>query len=277
MSLEKVTELKNLVSNSTVQPATNEKNLRDIIQSQMLKITENWSKVDRQACDETILQLYNTAKNDPEIFNILRSNIPKAMQLFVKAASLKLHGSPDNLFYFVRFKNNLSLLVSYKGLLELAYRAGLESVIARQVYSNDEFYIDYGIANTVVHKPVIVGHRGELLGYYAKAKLNGHDIFEYASLEDLKNHKNKFSKLDREGKNNFWDNHFDEMAKKTVVKRLIKYAPKLRRLDLPEEEDFISPSSSEDFSTVSTDQQLHDSKVYTDLEAEHSPSAQELV
>lgn len=274
MSLEKVEELKNKIEQTQVQPASSEKNLFDIINNKMSEITETWNKSDRQACTETILQLYNSAKNDPEIFNILRANVPKAMQLFVKAASLKLHGSPDNLFYFVRFKNNLTLLVSYKGLLELAYRSGLETVIARPVHENDEFFIDYGNANTLVHKPSLKGNKGEIMGFYAKAKLNGQDIFEYSSIEELVNYKNKFSRLDREGKNNFWDNHFDEMAKKTMVRKLIKYAPKLRKLDLPEEdEEFTSDSSPLSAPVYHAapllDQQAHDSTTCTDLGEQH--------
>ena len=45
--------------------------------------------------------------------------------------------------------------------------------------------------------------------------------FEVMSVEDINRHRAKYSKA----KNSPWDTAWDEMAKKTVIKRVLKYAP----------------------------------------------------
>src|SRR5688500_11065144 len=63
------------------------------------------------------------------------------------------------------------LVIGYQGLIELAHRSGkISSLIARTVYDGDEFDVDYGIADTLVHKPNLFGDRGEPVAYYAIAK-----------------------------------------------------------------------------------------------------------
>jgi recombination protein RecT len=45
------------------------------------------------------------------------------------------------------------LVVGYQGLVELAHRSGqIQSLIARTVYENDEFEVDYGLEDKIVHK-----------------------------------------------------------------------------------------------------------------------------
>lgn len=46
------------------------------------------------------------------------------------------------------------LVVGYQGLVELAHRSGkIQSLIARTVYANDYFDVDYGLEDKLVHKP----------------------------------------------------------------------------------------------------------------------------
>lgn len=61
--------------------------------------------------------------------------------------------------------------------------------------------------------------------YYAvfHTKSGGYG-FEVMSRDDVIRHMNEFSKAAAKGFSP-WQTHFDEMAKKTVVKRVLKYAP----------------------------------------------------
>ena len=113
--------------------------------------------------------------------------------------------------------------VGYKGLLDLAYRSGLfQTVMAQVVYENDEFTYEYGLEPKLSHKPA-AANRGNMIYVYAVYKLNnGGFAFEVMSVDDIKNFAKKKSKSYEEGA---WQTDFEMMAKKTVLKRLLKYAP----------------------------------------------------
>lgn len=115
--------------------------------------------------------------------------------------------------------------LGYKGLIDLAYRSGeVEVIQAHVVYANDEFTCEYGLDPKLTHKPA--DHdRGEPVKVYAvfKTKSGGFG-FEVMSMEDVRNHAAKYSKAYGSGFSP-WKTSFEEMAKKTVLKRVLKYAP----------------------------------------------------
>jgi recombination protein RecT len=49
--------------------------------------------------------------------------------------------------------------------------------------------------------------------------------FECMSIDDVREHAKKFSDSVKNGSFSPWVSNFEEMAKKTVLKRLLKYAP----------------------------------------------------
>ncbi|QFR56268.1 recombinase [Bacillus phage 000TH010] len=121
-------------------------------------------------------------------------------------------------------------ILGYKGLLDLVRRSGHVSTISAQtVYRNDTFEYEYGLDDKLVHKPAPFGtDRGEPVGYYAVAKMkDGGYNFLVMSKEDVEKHRDAFSKSkNREGKvYGPWADHFDAMAKKTVLRQLINYLP----------------------------------------------------
>lgn len=113
--------------------------------------------------------------------------------------------------------------LGYKGMIDLAYRSGDVSVIQAQiVYENDEFNYSFGLEPTLYHKPAI-SDRGEPAYVYAmfRTKDGGYG-FEVMSIPDVRAHAEKFSKSFSNGP---WQTNFEEMAKKTVLKKVLKYAP----------------------------------------------------
>lgn len=115
--------------------------------------------------------------------------------------------------------------LGYKGLIDLAYRSGeVEVIQAHVVYENDDFECEYGLNPKLTHKPAD-SNRGEPIKVYAvfKTKSGGFG-FEVMSMEDVRKHAAKYSKA--YGSNySPWKTNFEEMAKKTVLKRVLKYAP----------------------------------------------------
>ena len=115
--------------------------------------------------------------------------------------------------------------LGYKGLIDLAYRSGEVSVIqAHTVYENDVFEYELGMDPKLRHVPA-KADRGEAVAYYAmfKTKDDGYG-FEVMSVDDVQRHAQRYSKSYGSGSSP-WRSNFDEMAKKTVLKRALKYAP----------------------------------------------------
>ena len=115
--------------------------------------------------------------------------------------------------------------LGYKGLIDLAYRSGEVSVIqAHTVYENDVFEYELGMDPKLRHVPA-KADRGEAVAYYAmfKTKDGGYG-FEVMSVDDVQRHAQRYSKSYGSGISP-WRSNFDEMAKKTVLKRALKYAP----------------------------------------------------
>ena len=132
--------------------------------------------------------------------------------------------------YLIPFENKKAgtvecqFQIGYKGLIELLRRSGqLSDIYSYTVYENDDFNIEYGLSRTLVHKPNFTD-RGEIKGFYAVAILkDGAKAFEYMTKDEVVKHEEKYRKGSY--KNDVWNKNFEEMAQKTVVKKLLKWLP----------------------------------------------------
>ncbi len=147
----------------------------------------------------------------------------------MESAQLGLEpNTPLGQAYLIPFNSKEGMKVQfqlgYKGLLELAQRSGkIKTLYAHEVRENDVFDIDYGLNQTLTHKPLLKGSRGEVIGYYAVYHLDtGGNSFVFMTKDEILEHAKKFSKTFKFGP---WQSDFDAMAKKTVIKQLLKYAP----------------------------------------------------
>lgn len=120
------------------------------------------------------------------------------------------------------------LIIGYQGLVELAHRSGqIKSLIARVVYENDTFDVDYGLNDTLVHKPTMRGPKGNPIAYYTIAKFNnGGHSFIVMSHDDMLDYRDRHAK----SKGGPWRTDFDAMALKTTVRQLSKWLPKSTEL-----------------------------------------------
>ena len=113
--------------------------------------------------------------------------------------------------------------LGYKGMIDLAYRSGqIVSIQANVVYENDTFSYSYGLEPELRHVPSMKD-RGAPCAVYAvfKTKDGGYG-FQVMSWEDVMSHAQRFSKSFGSGP---WQTNPEEMAKKTVLKKVLKYAP----------------------------------------------------
>ena len=146
------------------------------------------------------------------------------------AAQLGLEpNTPLGQAYLLPYKNNGRLecqfQLGYKGLIDLAYRSGQVTIIqAHEVRENDEFSYSFGLEPTLHHVPAR-SDSGQVVCYYAMFRTkDGGFGFEVMSREDVEAHARKYSKS-YGGSFSPWSTNFDEMAKKTVLKKCLKYAP----------------------------------------------------
>lgn len=149
--------------------------------------------------------------------------------------------------YLLPYKNNKNNTIDcqfqlgYRGLIDLAYRSGeIATIQAHEVRENDTFEFEYGLNPKLRHVPAR-GDRGNVVYYYAAfTTKNGGQFFAVSSVEDITAHAKKYSKSFNFGP---WQTNFDEMAKKTVLKAVLKYAPL--------KSDFVKAVASD--ATVKTD------------------------
>ena len=142
----------------------------------------------------------------------------------MQAAQLGVEpNTPLGQAYLIPYGNACQFQLGYKGLIDLAYRSGeVSSIQAHEVHEGDTFEYEYGLDPKLKHIPAMKD-RGPVVMYYAVLKLkNGGVGFEVMSREDVEKFARKKSKTFTKGP---WQTDFDEMAKKTVLKKVLKYAP----------------------------------------------------
>lgn len=125
--------------------------------------------------------------------------------------------------YFVPFKDTAQLIVGYRGLIKLARNSGeLRTIEARVVHANDQFEIEFGLENKLVHKPCLSGDPGDTVAVYAIARYKDDayqvEVMTRAEIDAIR-------ARSKAGSDGPWVTDFDEMAKKTVLRRLLKTGP----------------------------------------------------
>lgn len=118
------------------------------------------------------------------------------------------------------------LQVMVKGWTELFLRSGqCQSIICETVYEGQLVKKNKFTGEYVFDEDAKVSDK--IIGFMAYFRLsNNFEKYEYMTIEEVKAHAQKFSQTYRRG-TGIWKEHFEEMGKKTVLKRLLtKWAPK---------------------------------------------------
>ena len=122
--------------------------------------------------------------------------------------------------------------IMVKGWTDLFLRSGqCQSLINEVVYegqlvSKNKFTGEYVFDESAKTSDKIIG----VMAYFRLT--NGFEKTEYMTIEEVKAHAQKFSQSYRRGAG-IWKEHFEEMAKKTCLKRLLtKWAPKSLEMNM---------------------------------------------
>jgi recombination protein RecT len=166
-------------------------------------------------------------KND-YLAKVAMANPSSAQNAIINVAAIGITLNPAaKLAYLVPRDGGVHLDISYMGLLHLAQVSGaIQWGQCKLVYSSDT-YESNGLDRAPTHKYNAFGDRGAVVGGYCTVKTaQGDYLTEEMSLQEIKQ-----VELSSKAKNGPWQKWWDEMARKTIVKRASKYWPRCERLD----------------------------------------------
>lgn len=149
-----------------------------------------------------------------------------------------------------------TLIVDYKGLVELALRSGKVSFIHADVVCDQDAF-EYDRGEIKQHKIDLRKPRGEVYAVYAFARFkDGTEKCEVMSRADVES----IRKRSRAGQSGPWVTDWNEMAKKTVFRRLSKWvelSPEVRDAVEADDDQFEHHQvgiATNDLKTVTVDQ-----------------------
>ena len=211
---------------SNTQVATQQKNmsLGELIHSPAVvgKLNDVWNSP--QMANSFISSVISVANGNPQLRNAEPMSIIGAAMV---AATMQLQVIPTlGQCYIIPYGKKAQFQVGYLGLLQLCQRSGqFKKILAAPVHegeyvSGDEFDEEYVFDKKQKKSDKVIG-------YMAKFELlNGFTKVAYWDIEKVKAHATKFSQAFRAGFNSPWKSDFDAMAQKTVLKSILKFAPK---------------------------------------------------
>lgn len=163
---------------------------------------------------------------NPTLLKCTPASIVKGL---MQAAELGLEIGAMGEAYLVPFWNKhiksyeATFMVGYRGYKELAFRGGrVKKLVARAIREGDEYEVVMGNVEKLYHKPQMHGTPGELIAVYAIATLED-DVQQWDLM--LKFDVDKIRARAKSKDDGPWVTDYNEMAKKTVFRRLAKMLP----------------------------------------------------
>lgn len=173
----------------------------------------------------------DAARNNPSLLNVVLNAPDSILKALHDAATLALvpNGVMGSAYLVPRFNKNTRrteayFQAGYRGLVELAIRSGhVSRVESRVVYAGDEFDMAFGTTPTIHHKPTLDdSERGPVIGVYAVGFMrDGGRLVEWMTVAQIEAVRRRAPASD----SGPWVTDYEEMARKTVVRRLCKSLP----------------------------------------------------
>lgn len=185
--------------------------------------------------------LVTAISNSPELLKAMQENPRSVFNAAAKAAqdglipdgreaALVVFNSKDK--QTNSWKASAVYMPMVYGLMKKVRQSGGVSALfePQVVYENDRFVYELGFEPKLSHTPLMRGDRGEPLGAYAVAILDDkHNtkvsvFLTYEEIEKIRN-------VSKAKNNGPWKDWWEEMAKKSAMRRLCKYLPSSTDLD----------------------------------------------
>jgi recombination protein RecT len=179
--------------------------------------------------DRLIESIFVACRDNDKLLECDRASLFRAAERIAKRGLTV----GDNIAWLVPYKGQVQDQLGYAGAMAIVRRSGVcQRFLTQSVYANDDFQIYLGSDPRVEHRPAL-GDRGDVIGAYAIAWVDGDPAIEWCDRATI-----DFIRSQSPGKNSpAWQNWFDQMARKCPLKRLVKYLPTERSVDLGDLDD----------------------------------------
>lgn len=161
-------------------------------------------------------------RRTPKLYDCDPHSLLGAMML---AAQLGLEPGPLGHVYLIPFRQEVSFVIGYRGMIDLAYRSGLlKKIETGTVRDGDEFKYRLGTRAFLDHVPLGPPAEREATHYYAVAALKtGGNPFVVLAPEEVEKHRKR--SRNATGDYSPWTTDYDAMARKTCIRVLAKVLP----------------------------------------------------
>ena len=203
----------------------NKPTISNLVHNQdFLKKAQDVLGTDTQQFMSSVLTLANSSQE------FAKCDAIKLYNCCLMAAAIKLPFNQNlGQAYVIAYKGVPQLQIGYKGFIQLAQRSGQFKTINTTEVKEGEIKSRNRLTGEMEFDWLDDDNEREQLntaGYVAYFELlNGYRQTLYMSVAEIKAHATKFSQTYKYG-TGIWKDHFDAMAKKTVLKLILsKYAP----------------------------------------------------
>jgi len=171
----------------------------------------------------------NELKRSPKLQEAFIKNPASLFASILHCAEMGLNPSQMvGEFFFIPYKDSITPILGYKGLLTLLMRSSkVKKIWSEVVYEDDDFEYELGLEPKLLHTPNhhSVRNSKNIKCIYACAKIDNEVIFKVMFKNEIQNIIN-MSKVPNDLFFNDKKDPEQWMAKKTVLKQLAKLMPK---------------------------------------------------
>lgn len=176
--------------------------------------------------DRMVLLALDSVKKTPALMQCSIESVMLALkhsaEVGLEVGGVRGHG------HLMPFKQTCVFVPGYRGFIDLAYRSGrVSSVEAAAVYEGDEFEYEKGLHPKLRHVPT--GDNDDdskITHFYCIARMvEGEPLWDVMSRKQVERIRARSASYKNNSATSPWATDFGEMGKKTVVRRVLKYAP----------------------------------------------------
>jgi recombination protein RecT len=204
---------------SVTTPKAEPKTFRELITSDGYKNQLAAALPKGLSADRMVRVVLTAINKNPDLLKCTKESLWEAV---MGCSALGLFPDMLGRAYLVPYGNKCTLIIGYKGLIDLAYRSErIDGVQLRPVFQGDYFVYRFGLEPQLEHEPC--SEPGQLTHVYSVVHIKGaanptFDVMRRDEVEAIR-------ARSKAGNNGPWKTDYAAMAMKTVLRRHAKLLP----------------------------------------------------